>query len=79
MSAMFFALQSCSSLGIIFVWRCLSIMCMSLARDSANGEFVSIFFPCSLSSLLLSTLHMVVPSGLCKVVCVGFVGYCMSS
>jgi hypothetical protein len=55
--------------------------CMSLARDSGNGRFV---FSCLhmswiLSSLLFSIVHMVMPSGLCSVVCVFSVGCCVSS
>ena len=51
---------------------------MSLARDSANYGFVSIILYIS-CSLLFSILHMMVLSGLCKVVCDGIVGRCMSS
>ena len=47
-------------------------LCMSLARDSANGGFVlsRLYILWSLSSRLLSIVHIVVPSGLCSVVCV---------
>ena len=49
---------------------------MSLARDSANGGFdlSCLHMSWSLSSLLFSTVHMVVLSGLCSVVCVLCVG-----
>ena len=45
---------------------------MGLARDSANGGFVlsCLYMSWSVSSLLFSIVHMVVPSGLCNVVCV---------
>ncbi len=45
---------------------------MRLARDSANGGFVlsCLYMSWSLSSLLFSIVYMVVPSGLCNVVCV---------
>ncbi len=54
---------------------------MSFARDSSNGVFVGILLhmSCSLSNLLFSIVQMVVPSGLCNEVCVGFVGCCVSS
>jgi hypothetical protein len=54
---------------------------MSLARDSANGGFVlsCLYMPWSLSSLLFSIVHMVVPSGLCTVARVRCVGCCVSS
>jgi hypothetical protein len=47
-------------------------LCMSLARDSANGGLVlsCLYISWSLSSRLLSIVHIVVPSGLCSVVCV---------
>ena len=56
-------------------------LCMSLARDSANGGFVlsCLYMSWSLSSLLFSIVHLVVPSGLCSVVCVFCVGCCVSS
>ena len=55
--------------------------CMSLARDSANGGFVlsCLYMSWSLSSLLFSIVHMVVPSGLCSGVCVFNVGCFVSS
>jgi hypothetical protein len=45
---------------------------MSLARDSANCGFIlsCLYMSWSLSSLLFSIVHMVMPSGLCNVVCV---------
>ncbi len=45
---------------------------MSLARDSGIGGFVlsCLYMSWSLYSLLFSIVHMVVPSGLCNVVCV---------
>ena len=78
MSTIFFALLSCNSLRIFVVWCCLSFLCMSLARDSANGGFVSMRFyiSCSLSILRFFILYMLVPSGLYRAV---FVGCCMSS
>jgi hypothetical protein len=56
-------------------------LCMSLARDSANGGFVlsCLYISWSLSSRLFSIVHIVVPSGLCSVVCVCSVGCCDSS
>ncbi len=47
-------------------------LCMSLARDSANDGFVlsCLYISLSLSSRLLSIVHIVVLSGLCSVVCV---------
>ena len=60
-----------------FLWTslrvcCVLCLCMSLARDSANGGFVlsCLYMSWSLSSLLFSIVHMDVPSGLCNVVCV---------
>ena len=54
---------------------------MSLARDSANGGFIlsCLYMPWNLFSLLFSIVHMVMPSGLCNVVCVLCAGYCVSS
>jgi hypothetical protein len=54
---------------------------MSLARGSANLGFVlsCLHMSWSLSSLLFSIVHMVVPSGLCNVACVCCVGCCVSS
>jgi len=54
---------------------------MSLARDSVNGGFVlsCLYMSWSLSNLLFSVVHMVVPYGLCNVVCVCCVGCCVSS
>ncbi len=45
---------------------------MRLARESAIGGNVlpCLYMSCSLSSLLFSIVHMVVPSGICNVVCV---------
>ena len=56
-------------------------LCMSLARDSANGGFVlsCLYISWSLSSRLLSIEQIVVPYGLCSVVCVYSVGYCDNS
>ena len=47
-------------------------LCMSLARDSANGGFVlsCLYISWSLCSRLLSIVHIFVPYGLCSVVCV---------
>jgi len=54
---------------------------MSLASDSANGGFAlsCLYMSWSLSSSLFSIVHMVVPSGLCSVVCVFSVVCCASS
>jgi hypothetical protein len=54
---------------------------MSLASDSSNGGFVPscLYMSWSLSSRLFSIVHIVVPSGLCRVVFVGCVGCCASS
>jgi len=54
---------------------------MCFARDSSNVGFVGmlLYMSCSLSNLMYSTVQMVVPPGLCSVVCVGFVGCCVSS
>jgi hypothetical protein len=54
---------------------------MSLARDSANSGFdlSCLYMSWSLSRLLFSIEHMVVPSGLCSVVGVFCVGCCISS
>ncbi len=51
-------------------------LCTSLARDSANGGFVlsCLYISWSLSSCLLSIVHIIVPSGLWSVVCVCNVG-----
>ena len=57
-------------------------LCMSLARDSANGGLTlsCLYISWSLSSRLLYIVHIVVPFGLCSVVCVCFcVGCCVSS
>ena len=56
-------------------------LCMSLAKDSANGGFVlsCLYISWSLSSLLLSIVQIVVPSGLWSVVCVRSVGCCDNS
>ena len=67
-----FDLVSCSSLCTFLRLCCVLCLWVSSARGSANGGFA---FPClymswSLSSILFSIVHMVVPSGLCNVVCV---------
>ncbi len=56
-------------------------LCMSLARDSANGGSVlsCLHISWSLSSRLFSIVHIVVPSGLCSVVWVCCVGCCDNS
>ena len=56
-------------------------LCISLARDSANGGFVPscLYMSWSLSSLLFSIVHIAVPSGLCSVLCVSNVGCCDNS
>jgi hypothetical protein len=56
-------------------------LCMSLERDTANAGFVlsCVYMSWSLSSLLFSIVHRVVPFGLCHVVCVCCVGCCVSS
>jgi hypothetical protein len=54
---------------------------MSLARESSNGGFVPscLYMSWSLSSRLFSIAQTVVMSGLCRVVWVCCVGYCVSS
>ncbi len=54
---------------------------MRCASDSSNGGLsgVLLYMSCSLSSLMFSIMHMRVPSGLCSVVCDGFVGCWVSS
>ncbi len=49
---------------------------MRCASDSSNGGFsgVLLYMSCSLSSIRFSIVQMWVPSGLCSVVCDGFVG-----
>ena len=51
---------------------------MSLARDSVSDGFVlsCLYISWSLYSLLFSIVHMVVPSGLCNVVCVCMCALC---
>ncbi len=80
-SRIVFALLSCSSLRIYFGWCCLSYLCMSFARDSSNRGLLGmlLYMSCSLSSLMFSIVHMVVPSGLCSAVWVGFDGCCVRS
>jgi hypothetical protein len=55
--------------------------CMSLARDSANGgsALSCLYMSWRLSSFLFSIMHMVVPFGLCSVVCMFSVRCCVSS
>ncbi len=79
-TSLFCALHSRSSLGIFFVWCCLLFRWISVASDSANDGYVTalLYMSWSSSSRLFSMLHMVVPSGLCKVACVCFVGYYVS-
>ena len=76
MSGADFDLVSWSSLWTFLRLCCVLCLCMSLARDSANGGCVlsCLYMSWSLSSLMFSIVHMVVPSGLCSVVCVCFVG-----
>jgi hypothetical protein len=54
---------------------------MSFAIDSSNcgllAELLHISY--NLSSRRLSIVHMAVPCGLCREVCVGFVGCCVNS
>ncbi len=54
---------------------------MRCARDSFNGGLfdVLLYMSCSLSSLRFSIVQMRVPSGMCSVVCDGFVGCWVSS
>ena len=54
---------------------------MSCASDSSNGGFsgVLLYMSCSLSNLRFSIVQMRVPSGLCSVVCDGFVGCWVNS
>ena len=60
---------------------CVLCLCMSLARESANSGFVlsCLYMSWSLSTLLFSIVHMVVPSGLCSIICVFCVGCLVSS
>ena len=76
-----FDLVSWSSLWTFLRLCCVLCLCMSLAKDSANGGFVlsCLYMSWSLSSLLFPIVHMVVPSGLCSVVRVFSVGCCVSS
>ena len=81
MSGADFELVSWSSLWTFLRLCCVLCLCISLAKDSANGGFVlsCLYISWSLSSRLLSIVHIVVPSGLCSVVCVCSVGCCDSS
>ena len=56
-------------------------LCMSLARESANSGFVlsCLYMSWSLSTLLFSIVHMVVPFGLCSIICVVCGGCLVSS
>ena len=80
-SMMFFALLSCSSLRVFFMWCCLLFLCIRCASDSSNGGLLAVllYMSCSLSSLRFSIVQVRVPSGMCSVVCDGFVGCCVSS
>jgi hypothetical protein len=75
---MFFALLSCSSLRVFVVWCCVSFLCMSLAMDSANGGFVSMFCIFRVVCLVLDFLYCIwwfrqVYVGLCAFVSFGVV------
>ena len=54
---------------------------MRCARDSSNGGLLGVllYMSCSLSSRRFSIVLMRVPSGLCSVLCDGFVGCWVSS
>ena len=54
---------------------------MRCASDSSKGGLLGelLYMSCSLSSLRLSIVQIRAPSGLCSVVCDGFVGYWVSS
>ena len=67
-----FDLVSWSSLWTFLRLCCVLCLRMSLARDSVNGGFVlsCLYISWSLSSRLLCIVHIVVPTGLCSVVCV---------
>jgi len=54
---------------------------MRCASDSSNGGLLGIllYMSCSLSSLRFSIVQTRDPSGMCSVVCDGFVGCCVSS
>ena len=59
---------------MLFLWmRCAS----DSSKSGLLGELL--YMSCSSSSLRLSIVHMRVPSGLCSVVCDGFVGCWVSS
>ncbi len=57
------------------------VLGISFARVSSSGGLVGVllYMLCSLSSLLFSIVHRGVRFGLCGVVCVDFVGCCVSS
>ena len=80
-STMFFCLAQLELSKNCFYLCCLLLLCISLARDSSNSGLVSVllYMPWCLSSLLFSIVHTLVPFGLCRIVCVCFVGCCMSS
>jgi hypothetical protein len=80
-SMVFFALLSCSSSWIFLRWCCLLFLWMRCASDSSNGGLLGVllYMSCSLSSLRFSIVLMRVPSGLCSVLCDGFVGCWVSS
>ena len=54
---------------------------MRCASDSSNGELLGVllYMSCSLSNLRFSIVQMRGPSGLCSMVCDGFVGCWVSS
>ena len=80
-SMVFFALLSSSSLWFFFRKFCLLFLCMRCASASSNGGLLDVllYVSCSLSSLGFSIVQMRVPSGLCSVMCDGFVWCWVSS
>jgi hypothetical protein len=80
-SSLFCALLSSSSLNNLFLWCCLLLRCISFVSDLENGGSVSVFLymSCNLPTCMFSMVHMGVPFVLCKVICVCFVGCCVSS
>ena len=81
MSMVFFALLSCSSIWIFLRWCCLLFLWMRCASDSSKVGLLGVllYMSCSLSSLRFSIVPMWVPSGLCSVICDGFIGCWVSS
>ena len=81
MSMVFFALLSCSSIWILLRWWCLLFLWMRCASDSSKVGLLGVllYMSCNLSSRRFSIVVIKVPSGLCSVLCDGFVGCWVSS